>query len=131
MDTARLRLINLFARLDDSDLSHVGAWATELSVPTGTTLMREDDYSYDLLGIVEGTAEVRRGGRVVARLGPGDTVGEIGMLSGRRRSATVVATSPMFLVRLTHWDTRRLEAGAPRAAEAIRGLAQERTALAA
>jgi CRP-like cAMP-binding protein len=131
MDTTRLKHLKLFAGLSDADLAHVGAWATELSVPTGTTLMREGDYSCDLFGILEGTAEVRRHGRVVAQLEPGDTVGEIGMLSGDRRCATVVATSPMYLVRLTHWDTRRLDAGAPQAATALRQLAKERLALAA
>ena len=47
-------------------------------------------------------------GAVVASLGPGDVFGEMGMLDGARRSADVVATSPMRLITLSKWDLRRI-----------------------
>ena len=58
--------------------------------------MREGDYSYDVLAIEEGTARVDRDGEHVAELGPGDVVGEMGVLERAQRNATVVATSPML-----------------------------------
>jgi CRP-like cAMP-binding protein len=131
MDPTRLTRIDLFSGLESRELSFVAKWATELSVPAGADIMREQDYAYDLLAIVEGTAEVRHGDTVVAKLGPGDTVGEIGLLSRGLRSATVTATSPLMLIRLTSWELRRLEKHAPRALDALRGLAAERARLAA
>jgi CRP-like cAMP-binding protein len=126
MDATRLNSIKLFAGLSDSDRRLVAAWATELSVPAGTVLMRETDYSYDILAIVEGAAEVSRDGSVLAELGPGDVVGELGVLTRGPRSATVTATTPLMLVRLTRWDIRHLDRDAPAAAAAIRGLASDR-----
>jgi Cyclic nucleotide-binding domain len=73
-------------------------------VPAGKELVREGDYSYDVLAIEEGTARVERGRELVADLGPGDVAGEMGVLERSQRNATVVATSPMLLVTLTTWD---------------------------
>ena len=63
--------------------------------------MREGDYSYDLLAIEEGTAKIERHGEHVADIGPGDIVGEMGVLERAQRNATVIATSPMRLITLT------------------------------
>jgi CRP-like cAMP-binding protein len=131
MDPTRLETIKPFSELTNAERKLVAAWATELSVAEGTVLMRETDYSYDLLAIVEGTAEVTRDGKVLAQLGPGDVVGELGVLTRDRRSATVTATSPLLLVRLTRWDIRHLDRDAPAATAAIRGLAEQRLKLAA
>jgi CRP-like cAMP-binding protein len=79
------------------------------------------------MAIEEGSAEVRRGDEHVAELGPGDFFGEVGMLGeGERRTATVVATSPMRLITLDRWDLRRLEKSIPSAVERIRAAAAER-----
>ena len=128
MDPSRLNKISVLSHLSEAERRYVAAWATELSVPTGKVVMREHDFAYDLLMIVEGTAQVRHDDTktVVAEIGPGDTVGEIGVLRRGLRSATVVATSPLVAVRLTRWDMRRLDGGAPNAARAIRALAAAR-----
>jgi CRP/FNR family transcriptional regulator, cyclic AMP receptor protein len=49
-----------------------------------------------------------RNGRRLASLGPGDVFGEIGVLENEMRTASVVATSPMRLVKLSTWDVKRL-----------------------
>ena len=51
--------------------------------------------------LLEGTARVEIGGRAVGRLGPGDVFGELALLDGRPRSASVVATSDIVTVRLS------------------------------
>ena len=63
---------------------------------------------------------------VFAALGPGDVVGEMGVLERSQRDATVVATSPMLLVTLTGWDIRRRRKSAPRAVEHVRGVVAKR-----
>jgi CRP/FNR family cyclic AMP-dependent transcriptional regulator len=126
LDPARLRKIPVFADLADEELRHVAALAAEVSVPGGKELVREGDYSYDVLAIEEGTASVQRRGEHIADLGPGDVVGEMGVLERSQRNATVVATSPMLLVTLTGWDIRRLRKTAPKAVEHLRDVVAER-----
>ena len=126
MDPDRLRKIPVFADLDEEELASIAALAAEVSVPEGKELVREGDYSYDVLAIEEGTASVERHGEPIADLGPGDVVGEMGVLERSQRNATVRATSPMLLVTLTGWDVRRLRKSAPKAVEHLRGVVAER-----
>jgi cAMP-dependent protein kinase regulator len=108
MDKARLKAIPLFANLDDHDLQVIATFADETSVSEGDVLVREGDFSYELMAIEEGTAEVRRGDEVVATLGPGDFFGEVGVLKNEMRNATIVATTAMRLITLTTWEIKRM-----------------------
>ena len=108
MDVGRLRQIGVFADMSETDLRRIAAFATEDSAPEGSTLIREGDYSTELIAIEEGTAEVLHDGRRVATLGPGDVCGETGVLERGLRNASVLATSPVRIVRLTTWDIKRL-----------------------
>jgi CRP/FNR family transcriptional regulator, cyclic AMP receptor protein len=126
LDTARLKRLPVFQDLGDEALSHISALAAEVSVPEGKELVREGDYSYDVLVIEEGTARVERGGEQIAELGPGDFIGEMGVLERHQRNATVVATSPMLLMTLTSWDIRRLRKSAPEVVDHLRSLVEQR-----
>jgi CRP-like cAMP-binding protein len=128
LDIARLKRIPVFGDLDDEALTHIATLAAEVSVPAGKELVREGDYSYDVLAIEEGTAEVTRRGEHVADLGAGDVIGEMGVLERSQRNATVVATSSMLLVTLTSWDVRKLRKLAPGVVEHLRALVEERQA---
>jgi CRP-like cAMP-binding protein len=130
VDAARLKKIPKFADLSDDDLAKIAGLAAEVSVPEGKELVHQGDYSYDVLAIEEGTAKVERDGQLVADLGPGDVVGEMGVLERSQRSATVTSTSPMLLVTLTGWDIRKLKRSAPEAVEHLRAVVAERKQLA-
>ena len=108
MDKARLKAIPLFATLDDHDLQVIATFANETSVSEGEVLVREGDFSYELMAIEEGTAEVRRGSDTLATLGPGDFFGEVGVLNNEMRNATIVATTGMRLITLTTWELKRM-----------------------
>jgi CRP-like cAMP-binding protein len=108
MDPDRLKTIPLFSSLSDKALDTVSVFASETSVSNGKRLVHEGDYSYDLIVIETGTADVIKGGEVIGSLGPGDVFGEMGMLSGARRTADVIATSPMRLITLSKWDLKRI-----------------------
>ena len=127
MDPARLKKIPVFADLSDEERDHVAALAAEVAVPDSKELVREGDYSYDVLAIEEGTASVDRHGEHIADLGPGDVFGEMGVLKREQRNATVVATSPMLLVTLTSWDIRRLQKTAPNAVDHLREVVAQRS----
>jgi CRP-like cAMP-binding protein len=113
MDPASLKRLPLFADLTDDDLAAVSSWATEKSVPEGAVLVREGDYSYDFFVIIEGGAEVTRGGEHLADLGTGDLFGEVGVLTSEQRNATVTATSSSRLLILSHWDLDKLRKRIP------------------
>jgi CRP/FNR family cyclic AMP-dependent transcriptional regulator len=70
--------------------------------------MKTGDYPVELIAIEEGTADVVQDGHVLASLSPGDLIGEMGLIERKPRSADVVATSGMRLIKLTHWEIRRM-----------------------
>jgi cAMP-dependent protein kinase regulator len=108
MDPARLTAIPIFSELSAEEAKRLAAFATETSIAEGHILMKQGDYSTELIAIEEGTAEVLRDGDKVADLKAGDLIGEMGLLERRPRNADVIATSPMRVVKLTHWEIRRM-----------------------
>ena len=108
MDPARLTAIPIFSELSEDEAKRLAAFATETSAAEGQMLMKEGDYSVELIAIEEGTADVIQGGETIATLGPGDLIGEMGLLERRPRNADVIASSPMRLIKLTHWEIRRM-----------------------
>jgi CRP/FNR family cyclic AMP-dependent transcriptional regulator len=108
MDPNRLTAIPLFSHLSPAEAKRLAAFATETSVADGQILMKEGDYSIELIAIEEGTADVLRGGKKIASLNEGDLIGEMGLLAREPRNADVIATSPMRVMKLTHWEIRRM-----------------------
>ena|ERR1700730_5716323 len=125
MDPDRLKTIPLFSSLSDKALDTVSVFSSETSVSTGKRLVHEGDYSYDLIVIETGTADVIKGGEVIGSLGPGDVFGEMGMLSGSRRTADVIATSPMRLITLSKWDLKRISTEVSDQLQSLVGQRQE------
>ena len=126
METSRLLAISLFADLAEGELAAIAATASELSAEKGQTLATEDDFGYALYAIEEGTAAVSADGVALDTLGPGDVFGEIAILASGRRTASVVATSPMRLIAWFKRDVWALEQSAPTAAERLRSLVAAR-----
>ena len=122
MDPERLKAIPVFASLDEQTLLRVAIFASEISHPAGRELVRQGEYAREFMAIEEGEVDVFHDGKRIATLGPGDYFGEIGVLEKTRRTATVVSTTPVRLVLLTHWDLKK----AGDALTAIREVAQER-----
>jgi CRP/FNR family transcriptional regulator, cyclic AMP receptor protein len=108
MDPSRLTAIPIFSELSEDEAKRLAAFATETSAAEGQMLMKEGDYSVELIAIEEGSADVIQGGDKIASLGPGDLIGEMGLLERRPRNADVIASSPMRLIKLTHWEIRRM-----------------------
>jgi CRP/FNR family transcriptional regulator, cyclic AMP receptor protein len=108
MDPNRLKAIPIFSNLSDEEANRLAVFATETSVANGQILMKQGDYSTELIGIEEGTADVIRNGKKIASLKEGDLIGEMGLLEREPRNADVIATSPMVVMKLTHWEIRRM-----------------------
>jgi CRP/FNR family cyclic AMP-dependent transcriptional regulator len=108
MDPNRLKAIPIFSHLSDEEAHRLSAFATEQSIAEGQILMKQGDYSVELIAIEEGSADVIRDGQKIASLGKGDLIGEMGLFERRPRNADVIATSPMRVLKLTHWEIRRM-----------------------
>jgi CRP-like cAMP-binding protein len=128
MDPRDVQSIPLFAGLSKDDQKVVAQYADEVDVPAGTKLAEEGRLAYEFFAIKDGTADVTIGGQHAAALGPGDFFGEIGLLAGDRRVASVVATTPMHLVVLTGSQLRAIESRMPDVAERERSAMEQRIA---
>jgi CRP/FNR family cyclic AMP-dependent transcriptional regulator len=108
MDVNRLTAIPIFSELSEQEAKRLATFATETSAAEGQILIKEGDYSVELIAIEEGTADVIQGGEKIASLGQGDLIGEMGLLERQPRNADVIASSAMRLLKLTHWEIRRM-----------------------
>jgi CRP/FNR family cyclic AMP-dependent transcriptional regulator len=100
--------VPLFSGCTRRELQEVGKAVVTIDHPAGTVIAREGDPGIGLFIIQDGTAEVSIGGKKRTRLGPGDFFGEIALLDGGPRTATVTAMSDVTLLGLTEWTFRGL-----------------------
>jgi CRP-like cAMP-binding protein len=128
VESSRLAGVPVFAGLAEAELAAIAGAASVVEVGEGETLVTEGDFGHAMYAIETGTAEVRLDGKPPQTLGPGDVFGEIAAIASARRTASVVATSPMRLVALFKRDLWALEQGAPEAVERLRALISERRA---
>ena len=126
MDEARLASIDLFSSLAKRERSEIASRADELDISEGTHLVREGEFTYEFFVIEEGEAEVLRGGEHVASLGPGDFLGEMGIVTRAPRNASVVARSPTRVLVMSEQDFRGIAQMFPSVADQIREAVRER-----
>ncbi len=127
MDVSALKNTPLFNDVPEDKLAKVAAFATLESAMEGKTIIREGGYSNDFYVIEEGTAKVEREGEHLADLGPGDFFGEQGLLEKQARSATVISTSPIRLIKIEHWELSRMRQAMPEVVEQLRKKVEERS----
>ena len=93
-----IRKVPLFSTLSKRELDLLAKSADEIQVPADRVLVRQGENARELIVIVDGTARVERSGHVIAHQGPGDFIGEMGLVDGRPRSATVKTDTPCTLL---------------------------------
>jgi CRP/FNR family transcriptional regulator, cyclic AMP receptor protein len=109
-----IRSVPLFGRCTRAEVAEVASIADEIDVGADKELMREGDRGREFFVLLEGAATVRRGGRKVNTLGPGDFFGEIALVSRSPRTATVTTTAPSRLLVITEARFRSLLDHSPR-----------------
>jgi CRP/FNR family cyclic AMP-dependent transcriptional regulator len=95
------RNVPLFSGVSDKGLRAIVAAADEINEPAGKDLVREGEHHRELFVITAGNCKVTRKGRTLNTLGPGDFFGEIALLSGGPRTATVTSTSDVSIMILS------------------------------
>lgn len=128
MDEKSLRSVPLFDSLSKGDRRTIAQHADEVDAPEGTELVRQGDFAYEFFVLEEGTAEVLRDGERVAELGPGDFLGEMGIVSRAVRNATVVTTSPARVIVMSEQALRSIRSSNPKVADRIAAAVEERSA---
>jgi len=103
-----LRQVPLFQGLTDRAISAVARVTNEVRFETGETLVREGEPGYSFLILESGQADVTRGSEMIRTLSRGDFMGEIALLDGGTRTATVTATTPVSALCVERADFSRL-----------------------
>jgi CRP-like cAMP-binding protein len=105
---ARIRSVPLFSGFGDKDLQRVAAIAKEVEFPTGKEIAKQGESGVGFHMITQGDAVVEVDGATHTTLGPGSYFGEMSLLDGGPRSATVRAITPLRTVSMTSWDFNAL-----------------------
>jgi len=106
--------VPLFSHLSARHLRRLADSANEVRYMPGASIVKQGEPGDRFYVIVEGQAKVlNRAGKVVNRLLPGDFFGEISLLDGGARTATVVSETPMTMLELTRSAFRRVLAEEP------------------
>jgi CRP/FNR family transcriptional regulator, cyclic AMP receptor protein len=125
----RLVKIPLFSGCSKKELQAVARSIKQINHPAGTVIAAEGEPGAGLFIIAQGEADVTVGGKKVNQLRDGDSFGEMALLDGGPRTATVTATTPVKIYALSEWAFRGLLADQPsiamRTLEAMAGRLRE------
>jgi CRP-like cAMP-binding protein len=120
----RLAEVALFQHCTPKELTRLASITDQAVLETGQVLCRQGEVATAAYVIDDGEANVKIGTQVIGTVGPGESVGEMGLLDYRPRSATVVASSPMKVYVI---NARRFESVLEDAPTLARSLLRELT----
>ncbi|HKP18189.1 MAG TPA: cyclic nucleotide-binding domain-containing protein [Gaiellaceae bacterium] len=110
---AALARVPLFAHCSKRDLAQIARIADEIDFPAGKTLTKEGSPGREFFVILEGEVDVRQNSRLLRARGSGDFIGEIALLTGKARTATVTTVTPVRAVVIVDRAFRELLRGSP------------------
>jgi CRP-like cAMP-binding protein len=103
-----LKKVPLFSGLDNRELEQIAASMRERRVSAGDVFHEQGAGGAGFFVVQEGEADVTVDGKSVGSVGPGDYFGEIALLTGSDRTATVTAQTDMLCYDMTPWDFKPL-----------------------
>jgi CRP-like cAMP-binding protein len=93
-----LKKVPLFSNLSQRHLGEIAKHADQVQVEAGRVLVQEGKTGWEFIFIVEGKARVEKTGKVIRQLSRGDFFGEISLIDGGPRTATVIAETNMTIL---------------------------------
>jgi CRP-like cAMP-binding protein len=108
-----IKRVPLFERLSKRELEEIASLADELDLPAGRNLTKEGAVGHEFVVLAEGEADVKKNGRTINRLSSGDFLGELALVTGRPRTATVTTTTDARLLVITASAFRKLMRDTP------------------
>jgi CRP/FNR family transcriptional regulator, cyclic AMP receptor protein len=114
-----LKRVPLFYACSKRELGEIAMLADELDLPKARNLTKEGTAGWEFIVLIEGEADVVRKGKVVNELGPGDFIGEIALVSGKPRTATVRTRGPARILVVTASGFRTLMHDVPSIQEKV------------
>ena len=123
----KLDHIDRFSDLSDKEVAKIASAGTYVTVPADWALMGEGTASDKAYLLISGEVSVRKDGKEVAQLGPGDIFGEMGIINHKLRTATVVSMSRLEALHFTKDQVEELEQAIPAFRAALEASTTERT----
>jgi CRP/FNR family cyclic AMP-dependent transcriptional regulator len=93
-----LKKVPLFSNLSQRHLKEISKHADEVKVDRGKVLAQQGKAGWEFIFIVDGKARVEKGGKVIRQLSGGDFFGEVALIDGKPRTASVTAESDMTVL---------------------------------
>jgi CRP-like cAMP-binding protein len=106
--TELLASVELFSELDKGELKKIAGSMKEVSYPAGREIVTQGTGGVGFFVVSEGRAKVVVDGNEVSTLGPGDHFGEVALLAGTERTATVTAETDLVCYALSAWTFKPL-----------------------
>ena len=125
-DADRLVRLERFSDLTDDEVALIASRGTQVHLPANWSLIWEKTPADKAYIILRGEVSVRRRGSEIARLGPGDTVGESAIVAHRLRNASVVSLTEMDVLHFTSEAVRQLLGEVPSFRTALEETTRER-----
>jgi CRP/FNR family cyclic AMP-dependent transcriptional regulator len=117
---------SFYSLFTPEEIAKISASGTRVTLPEGWSPIWEDTPADKAYIILSGTVSVRKDGREVAQLGPGQIVGEAAIMNHSLRTASIVALTPLELIHLSAGALHKLNVEMPRFHEALESVAAER-----
>jgi CRP-like cAMP-binding protein len=101
-----LRTVPIFSEVSDKGLREISGTLSSRTYAAGDVVVDEGEGGVGFFLVEKGTARVSRGGETLATLGPGTHFGEVALLAGSKRTATITADSELVCWGMTGWTFR-------------------------
>jgi CRP/FNR family transcriptional regulator/CRP/FNR family cyclic AMP-dependent transcriptional regulator len=93
-----LKKVPMFSNLSQRHLREIAKHSDQLKVEAGRVLAEQEKKGWEFIFIVEGKARVEKDGKIIRQLSEGDFFGEISLIDGEPRTATVISDTDMTLL---------------------------------
>jgi len=125
-DTEKLQQVGFFDGLSDAEVKKVAQAGTVTTVPANWAVISEQTPADKAYIVLDGELSVRQKGQEIARMGPGDVIGEIGIVEHRLRTASVVSLTRLEVIHFTREKIVELADSIPAFGDALRAAAEAR-----